>query len=222
MDHIAEVQKVKETEKGTYIQVLVPDSFLETRIERYKQGNKACLGIKLNDGRTIRAEQRKSYWATLKDISDSTGHLIEYLHDYFKMLYRCFHEDVKISMSNCTVTQARDIINIVMDFALENNVSLSDKAINRAGDIDRYLYKCIVLRLCVCCGKPNSDFHHFSKSRIGMGGNRKKVDHVGREGFTLCREHHSQIHQMGEKEFCEKHKVYPIELDEYAVKKLKL
>ena len=220
MNHTAEVQKVKETEKGTLLQIFVPGSFLETRIERYKQSDKAYLGIKLDDGRTISAKQRKSYWATLKDISDSTGHMIEYLHDYFKMLYRCFHEDISISMSNCTVTQARDIITIVMDFALENNVSLSDKGINRAGDIDRYLYKCIVLRLCVCCGKASSDFHHVTT--VGMGRNRKKIDHVGMQGFTLCRKHHRIFHDMGEIDFCEKHKIYPIVLDEYAVKKLKL
>lgn len=221
MHHTAEIQAVKETEKGTYIKLYVPNSFLKYDIERYKQeGNKALTEIRLDDNRTIRNDQRKKYFATLKDIADDTGNVLEDMHDYFKFLY-CYKNRVEsISMSSCSVTEAREMINIIMDFALENNIPLTGLGIDRTDDVSRYLYKCIALRICVCCGKARSDFHHTTA--VGMGRDRKKIDHVGMKGMTLCREHHNIIHQMGEKDFCEKHKVYPLKLDEYSVKKLKL
>lgn len=221
MNHTAEIKAVKETDKGTYIKLYVPNSFLKYDIERYKQeGNKALTELRIDDGRRINNQQRKKYFATLKDIADHTGNVLEDMHDYFKFLY-CYRNRVEtISMSDCSVTEAREMINIIMDFALENDVPLKDLGVNRTDDIGRYLYKCIALRICVCCGKARSDFHH--STAVGMGRDRKKINHIGLYGMTLCREHHSIIHQMGEKDFFNKHKVYPLELDKYTVKKLKL
>lgn len=170
----------------------------------------------------ISAEQRRKYWASVNDIAKHTGHMTEFLHDYMKMKYRYQYRDEYISMSDCTVTQARQMITLVIDFILDNEIPLSEKIIDRVEDVDRYLYRCIVKRLCVVDGKNSADFHHFTGSRVGMGRDRKKISHLGAEGLTLCRSCHTIIHQMGEKEFCEKHKVYPLTLDEYAVKKLKL
>lgn len=221
MNHIAEIQKVKETDKGTILQIFVPDSFLEIKIDRYKKGNKAYAELKLDDGRRIRSQQRKMYYSTLRDIANHTGHLEEQLHSYFKMIYKFMYEDINISMSNCTVSQARQMIDILIEFVITRDIPLSDLGINRTDNTDKYLYLCIVNRKCVCCG-AKADVHHCTGSRIGMGGNRNKVNHKGRSVIALCREHHNQIHSTGEEEFCDKHKVYGLKLDEYAVKKLKL
>lgn len=221
MNHTAEIKEVEETDEGTWFKILVPDSFLETQIERQKTSDKAYMQIQLDDKRIINAQQRKMYYATLNDISNYTGHLTDHLHDYFKMLYKYMEEDISISMSNCTVTQAREMINILIEFAITRNIPLSDLGVNRTDDIDKYLYLCIVNRKCSCCGRK-ADIHHCTGSRIGMGGNRNKVDHVGREVIALCREHHTEIHQIGEKEFEKTHKVYGLKLDECSVKKLGL
>lgn len=218
--HIGEIKAIKEVEGGTLLKVFLPNAFLETQIERQKTSETAYVEVKIDDKRKITIQQRKSYYATLKDISNYTGHLTEYLHDYFKFLYKYLHEDINISMSDCTVTQAKEMITILIDFAIDNNVPLSERVIDRVEDVDRYIYKCIVKRLCIVDGRPNSDFHHTTA--VGMGRDRKKIDHVGMKGFTLCRSCHNIIHQMGEEEFCKKHKVYPLTLDEYAIKKLKL
>ena len=223
MDHIAEIQKVRETEKGTTLQIFVPGSFLETRIDRYKQDDKAYLGIKLDDNRTITNLQRKMYYATLNNISTHTGHLTDQLHDYFKMLYKLLHEDISISMSNCTVTQARQMIDILIEFVITRDIPLSGLGIERTDNVDKYLYLCLVNRKCVCCGASKGvDIHHCTGSRIGMGRNRKTIQQEGLSVMALCRTHHQMIHSMGEGDFEKKHKVYGIKLDEYTVKKLKL
>lgn len=219
MHHTAEIKAVKEVEGGTLMKVFVPDSFLETQIERNKQGDKAYMELKLDDKRKITIEQRKKYYATLNDISNYTGHMTEDLHSYFKMLYRYMHEDISISMSDCTVTQAREMINILIEFAITRDIPLSELGVNRTDDIDKYLYLTIINRRCSCCGKK-ADIHHVDK--VGMGRDRTKINHEGMKVIALCREHHTEIHQIGEKDFEKKHKVYGLKLDKYAVKKLNL
>ena len=61
------------------------------------------------------------------------------------------------------------------------------------------LYWATVNRNCVLCGKSNADLaHHYA---IGRGANRKSMDHYGYEVLALCREHHSQQHNIGVETF---------------------
>lgn len=219
MNYLTEVKAIKEVEEGTYLKVFIPKEHVKDTIERFKQGNKAFAEIRLDDNRRITNEQRKKYFATLKDIADYTGNVLEDMHDYFKFIYCYKHRQEHISMSDCSVTEAREMINIILDFALENDIPLSDLGINRTDDINRYLYSCLINRRCMCCGKK-AETHHVDK--VGMGRNRNKINHVGLRAMALCRIHHTESHDIGEKEFCNKYKVYSIKLDEIAVKKLGL
>ncbi len=222
MNHTAEIREVKETDKGTYLQVYVPNSFLKHDIERYQQGgSKALTELRIDDGRRINNQQRAKYFATLKDIADHTGNILEDMHDYFKFLYCYKNRTENISMSNCSVTEAREMINIIMDFALENDIPLKDLGINRTDDVDRYLYKCLILRKC-CITGTKGEIHHCTGSRVGMGGNRKKVDNRGRELIALSREWHTKVHQEGEEDTFGKFKIYGLAIDDIGLKKLKL
>ena len=44
--------------------------------------------------------------------------------------------------------------------------------------------------------------HHYA---IGRGANRKKMQHYDYEVLALCREHHSEQHNIGVKSFDEKY-----------------
>lgn len=220
MNHIAEIKAIKEVDGGTYLKVFVADSFLKHDIERYKQdGNKALTELRIDDGRRIRNNQRSKYFATLKDIADHTGNILEDMHDYFKFLYCYKNRAEKISMSDCSVTEAREMINIIMDFALENNIPLKDLGINRTDDVDAYLYKCLILRKCCITGRK-AEIHHVDK--IGMGRNRKKIDHRGHRLIALSRKWHTKVHQEGEEEIFNKYKIYGLAIDDIGLKKLKL
>lgn len=192
------------------------------KVLRYKDKNTSLVEIRLHDSRTVTNLQRKKYFATLKDISEETGNYIEYLHDYFKAIY-CYKNKVdKISMSDCSVTEAREMINIVMDFVIENGIILNDLGINRTDDINAYLYKCLVKRRCCITGKPNAEIHHCTGSRVGMGNNRNKISNKGRKLISLCREWHNKVHQEGEEEIFSKFKIYGITLNDETLKKLKI
>ena len=126
------------------------------------------------------------------------------------------------SLSKCSVELAKNFITFIIDFVLENNIPLSDLAINRTDDIDKYLYSCIRFRRCCITGKPNADIHHVTGSRVGMGRDRRKIDHSKLEIIALSREYHNIAHEQGEKELFEKYKIYGLRVDKETLKELKL
>ena len=69
-------------------------------------------------------------------------------------------------------------------------------------DIAHYTYMCLIHKKCVICGKK-ADLHHIDT--IGMGNNRNEVEHLGREVMSLCREHHTEMHTIGIKDFNDKY-----------------
>lgn len=208
------ILEYKESEKGTELKCFVPMKLQDT-IKR--RGNE-CIELKVVDPRKIRPDQRKKYFATINDISNYLGYSREEMHDYIKFMYRYKVEDREISMSDCSVTEAREIINIVIEFAIENNVPLSDLAINRVEDIDKYLYLCLMKRICAICGKK-AEIHHIDK--VGIGRDRRKIDNTKNRLIALCRDHHNAAHNQGDS-YLEKYKVYGIKLDRVSLDKLGL
>ena len=115
------------------------------------------------------------------------------------------------SLSNCTMDTAREYINTLMEFALENSVPLSDLGVDRTDDIGKYLYFCIKHRKCAVCGRKG-EIHHVDA--IGMGNDRRKVDDSNYRKICLCREHHTIAHQRGMESFEKMYKVYGITVKE--------
>lgn len=176
--------------------------------------------IRLNDGRTITALQRKKAYATIRDIADYSGHLPEFLKEWFKYEYMIQTGEDYFSLSDCSVTTARNYINILIDFCLHYGVPINEPLVQRTDDINAYLYMCLYYRKCAVCGKP-ADIHHVTGSKIGMGSDRDAVHHLGREAIALCREHHTQAH-TDERAFFEKNHIYGIKLDERLCDRLNL
>ena len=197
--------------------VVIPDASIDKELIQ-KQINR--VEIRLNDGRTISAEQRKKAYATIRDISDYSGHAPEFLKEWFKYEYIIKTGGKYFSLSDCSVTVARQYINVLIDFCLHYGVPLYEPMTNRTDDIDAYLYMCLYYRKCAVCGRA-ADVHHVTGSKIGMGADRDKAHHVGREAIALCRTHHNEAHSR-EKEFFEENHIYGIKLDEILCERLNL
>lgn len=197
--------------------VVIPDAPIDKELIQ-KQINR--VEIRLNDGRTITAEQRKKAYATIRDISDYSGHAPEFLKEWFKYEYIIKTGGKYFSLSDCSVTVARQYINVLIDFCLHYGVPLYEPMTNRTDDIDAYLYMCLYYRKCAVCGRA-ADVHHVTGSKIGMGVDRDKAHHVGREAIALCRTHHNEAHSR-EKEFFEENHIYGIKLDETLCERLNL
>lgn len=206
MIHVAaNIKKVVQTVEGTDIEIHVGKD-LGNIIGR-NQCREVQLGI--YDGRTISPAQRRKAYAMLRDISLHTGFTVESAKQCMKVEYMLRTGDEKyISLSDCSMTEAREYINTLMEYALKEGIIMTESGLMRTDDIDTYLIQCIRYRKCCVCGRT-ADIHHVDA--IGMGRNRKKYDDSANQVAALCRFHHTLAHQKGWKSFSDQYKIYGIE-----------
>lgn len=204
MHTLADIKQYRETQNGTDLIITIPDLQLGTMFQR-KAVRKA--EIRFDDGRHISGEQRKKAYATIRDIADYTGYLPEEQKEWLKYLHISRTGDDYFSLSNCSMDTAREFINTILEYAIEEGIPLSESGIERTDDIGKYLYFCIMHKKCAVCGKPG-EIHH--EDAIGMGNDRRKVDDSNHKKICLCRLHHSIAHQKGVIEFRKSYKVYGI------------
>ena len=204
MHTLVKIKQYREMKDGTDLVVSVPDLKLGDMFQRKKIRN---AEIRFDDGRHISAEQRKKAYATIRDIADWTGYLPEEMKEILKYQHMMRTGDAYFSLSNCSMDTAREFINTILEFALENGIPLSDNAIERTDDIGRYLYYCLIHKKCAICGKDGEINH---EDAIGMGNDRTKVDDSSYKKICLCREHHTLAHSLGVIRFREMYKVYGI------------
>ncbi len=207
MNYFSQIQGIRETKEGTDLIVHIPGETIGHKITKYKNGSSINAEIRIDDNRTITADQRKKIYATIKDISLYTGDDPEYLKEFLKFDY-CGHAGEEyFSLSNCSISVAREFINFIIDFILKHDIPLSDEALKRTEDIDRYLWGCIKYKKCAICGRKG-ETHHWDA--IGMGRDRKTYDDSRHRKIQLCRIHHSEAHSIGRNSFSSKYHVYGV------------
>lgn len=190
------------------------DGTITAVIKNVKLGNKETLlldngmdvevEVKVVDPFLISDKQRRKIFALCNDIESHTGQPRDYMRylfmDYVEVLYGY---EKRLSLSDCTRTQANQIIEVTLDWIFHNNIPLSYKTSDLLKQDKSFLYWSTVNRNCIICGKQNSDLaHHYA---IGRGKNRKTMDHYGYEVLALCREHHSEQHNIGVDTFDKKY-----------------
>lgn len=114
---------------------------------------------------------------------------------------------------NCASRElASDFIDWLVNLCVENAIPCMDTLLNRCEDVERYVYACVANRRCAICGKK-ADIHEVDT--VGMGRNRSKIGHVGQLVEPLCRGHHNEAGEIGQKSFDELYHLSPIRLDEH-------
>lgn len=204
----AVLEKYRIDHDGTVLQIKIPDVDLSQYIVEKKA---RYAEIRIDDGRTITSLQRRKAYATIRDISSWTGYLPEEQKEWLKYLYIERTGNPYFSLSDCSMDTAREFINTILDYALEEGIPLSERGIERTDDIGRYLYSCIKNKRCAVCGRPG-EIHHVDA--IGAGRDRRHVDDSGYRKICLCREHHTAAHQRGMKAFEQMYHVYGIVVQE--------
>ena len=204
MFELAKLEKVMQDGSGTHLYITIPDRYLQDII---LEKNIRKAEIRFDDGRHISIEQRKKAYATIGDIALWSGNNPEAEKEEMKYEYIKRTGREYISLSSCTMDEAKEFINVLMEFAIENGIPLTARGIERTDDIGRYLYYCIKHKKCCICGKAG-EIHHVDT--IGMGNDRKRVDDSGYRKMCLCRKHHTIVHQRGMDVFEKMYKVYGI------------
>lgn len=162
------------------------------------------VDVQVVDPFRITDKQRRKIFALVKDIEAHTGQPMDYMRHMFIEYVRTYYGyDKRISLSDCTRTQASQIIEVTLDWIFHNDIPLAYKTSDLLKQDKSFLYWSTVNRNCVICSKPHSDLaHHYA---IGRGANRKKMQHYDYEVLALCRFHHQEQHNIGVKSFDEKY-----------------
>ena len=172
------------------------------------------------DSRAISGEQRRKAWALMTEIAAYQGQSKEETYGEQQAAFTLKHletlQDGLFHLSTATVSTARAFINMLIDTILEYGIPTKEPLYGLCDDIERYVYACLMNKKCAVCGRK-TELHHYD--HVGMGRNRREIDHIGMRAYPLCREHHEEIHLIGERAFDEKYHLIPIEIDQRIAKK---
>lgn len=178
--------------------------------------------VRVVDPFKITDKQRRKVFALCNDIEAYTGQPRDYMRylfmDYVEVLY---DYEKRLSLSDCTREQAKQVIELILDWVFHNNIPLNYKTSDLLKNDKAFLYWSTVNRNCVICGKPHSDLAH--RFAVGRGRDRTKINHFGNQVLALCRSHHNEQHQIGMDTFNNKYHLTDswVDVDERLNKMLK-
>lgn len=198
----------------------VNQMYLDTEPQNYLE-----VDVKLLDKRKMSDQQRKFIFALCNDIAAFMGEDSEYIRLVLQQ-YNANIKEIEVeSLSTCNMTYANGLIDTIITFCIEQNIPINKATLNE-GEYhftEKQTYMMCLKRTCAVCGRPYSDLHHVDA--LGMGNNRKKEVHEGRRMLPLCRQHHTEAHNIGNDKFIEKYYLTPAVCDkkmQYFILKGKL
>ncbi|MCO6212123.1 putative HNHc nuclease [Staphylococcus epidermidis] len=178
--------------------------------------------VKAIDPFLITDKQRRKVFALCNDIEAYTGQPREYMREMFQDYITFLNGyDKRLSLSNCSREQARQLIEVILDWVFHNNIPLNYKTSDLLKNDKAFLYWSTVNRNCVICGTSRAELAHYHA--VGRGRNRRKIDHTDNKVLALCSRHHNEQHQIGMDSFNEKYKLHDswVSVDEKINRMLK-
>jgi len=175
------------------------------------------------DSRARTLEQIRKAWALMGEIAEYQGQGKDDVYREQSTAFSLKHLEILqgelFHLSTATVSTARAFINLLIEIILEYGIPTKEPLYGLCDDIERYVYACLMNKKCAVCGKK-TELHHYD--HVGMGRNRREIEHIGMRAYPLCWEHHEEIHLIGERAFDEKYHLVPIAIDQKIAKKYNL
>ena len=172
------------------------------------------------DSRSITAEQRRKAWALMTEISVFQGQSKEETYGEQQAAFTLKHleilQDGLFHLSTATVSTARAFITMLVEIIIEYGIPTKEPLYGLCDDLARYTYACLMNKKCAVCGRK-TELHHVDA--VGMGRDRREINHIGMRALPLCREHHDEAHRIGNTAFLERYHLEPIAIDERIAKK---
>lgn len=170
--------------------------------------------VELPDGRSRTPEQLRKAWALMGEIAAFSGDSKESVYDDHRLAYhqerRQTLERAVFRLSSATMEEASEFIAFLVERILKFDIPTREPLVNNVDDIPRYVYACLLNKKCAVCGKK-ADLHHVD--RVGMGGDRRHMNHIGLRCLPACRCHHQEIDQIGDQAFMDKYHLEPVLID---------
>ena len=184
-----------------------------------KATGRAVLYIEERD--KISDEQRKLLFALWRDYETYTGVPIDAVEAWFKYQYM-LHADLdrlpSVSRGRMSKHLATDFITYTLEYYLNNGIPFAQADWYKGADVARVCYAMLLKRVCFACGKEHADVAHVEA--VGMGRNRKTIDHTKHHVMTQCRECHQEQHTSGIDTFMSRHHIVPIQLTDKEIEVL--
>lgn len=183
-------------------------------VDKLSGGAPAIGQLTFSDNRLISPEQRAKCWILINEIAKWQGERTNSpeVEETMKQLAIAEHAEITghFSLSNCSVTVARLFIETLLTFCFENDVPFATKVWDAISNDYFAQKKCLEHRECVVC-RRRAQYAHVET--VGMGMNRKKIDHSKHRFMALCAAHHSEQHTIGINTFIAKYHIKPISLN---------
>lgn len=183
-------------------------------VDKLSGGAPATGQLTFTDNRLISPEQRAKAWILINEIAkwQGEGRNSPEVEATMKQLAINEHAEItgQFSLSNCNVTIARLFIETLLTFCFENDVPFATKVWDAISNSYFAQKKCLEHRECVIC-RRRAQYAHVET--VGMGNNRKKIDHSKHHFMALCAIHHSEQHTIGINTFIAKYHIKPISLN---------
>lgn len=221
-------EKEIDSKGGTWFKCYVPNGINHKALERYKCDDELWeMEMEVHDPRVISNKQRALVHLLIGDIGQHFGYQPiekELLKVQLKVNFAMETKHEYFSLSNCSVTLARDFIDYLINFMLSWNVEFSGDSHTMAKITNNWIYYHIMNGKCVCCqrDKRSIGIHLHHTNSIGMGRDRKTIDHSQHKFLTLCAYHHQEAHTMGQKTFNARYHLDGIKLSKESLVELRL
>lgn len=187
-------------EDGTAV-IIAPANMRELTHRQVKE-----VYVDYIDSRSLSGKQRRMCYALINAISEWSGETQEGTKTLLKLEFSQERietlGDKMFSLSNAPMSLVAEFQKYLIDFIITYDIPLKFPLLDYVDDIEHYTYMCLINKKCVICGK-RADLHHVDT--VGMGNDRTKISHFGKEVLSLCRVHHSEYHSVGKSEFLEKY-----------------
>lgn len=178
------------------------------------------------DARMRSPEQIRKAWALMGEIAEYQGQGKDDVYREQSTAFTLKHLELLqgqlFHLSTATVSTARAFINLLIEIILEYGIPTKEPLYGLCDDIPRYVYACLMNKKCAVCGKK-AELHHVDA--VGMGRNRREIDHIGMLALPLCggiEGHHEEAHRIGNQSFLDKYHLEAIQIDANIAKKYHL
>lgn len=218
-----------------YVEVANEEIIITLPVEKVYPGLKQLIEERLNHYpikvipvKRLSKAQNGLIHVLLKQFGEELGWTMQDMKEYQKEQFALSRDLEKFSTANCDMEMANDFIAFIIEQALENEINLYvlNKHDNRYKSIlkvdkmtERYVIACLRAKTCAICGRRGVDLHHW-KTIASAVGTYENDDGLETPFMSLCRIHHNEFHEIGQKEFEEKYHIEGVWLNPQLVYEL--
>ena len=204
--------------KGRQVEIELDEAFNQEYLRLLANGKENYLDITALDNRRISPKQNALSHALIKDVADWQGELYPVITKEQLKYHYLGLTGKEFEHHSATKSTARDWISFLIQFIMKNQVPIP-KVYDYLKEENSWFYYCLKYRRCCIC-MEQADVAHVET--VGMGRNRRKINHSDHRFMALCRCHHSEQHTIGLTAFLEKYIIILIKLNDEDRKKLRI